>query len=726
MTDNAAAATSSTNNNSSSGGTSTNRDKFFANMHAQAQREEELLDDGGGGGVFRRDDDDQDVDDDGGGPIDFSLTESGRTAVAYMDGEDEDDIHDDDDDDGVAHKPPAATAAATATAGRSIPVPRPNREYYYYQQQQLLLLQSQQQSHNGGSQPSSHGSSGSAFLSSVLNANANVIGGGSGQQQQHHQQQHYQMHQQQQQQQQQSQLLSHTPPTSLGSSYETSHFGKRARSGSVSGRLRSASEYLEDKGLLDRHTKSLLKDLIIIGDEELQRALDLYETDGDASALERMISSGELQDRLPADLDLMNDIDLGFLTVNDSDAAIVDPGTNIEAMHDDDDEDARLPMMMPPSSPSISSAVLPPHDHRHPGHPQPMGPPPPIVSSLPQAMAAAGTTAAIRQQQRQPHQTRQQQRSTTSTSAQQQQQHPSTVTPQYDDGIGDLDFNDLVVPDDDGGGPVSDFAMYGDGDAGSGGKMAPQHLDGNSPANTSSMSEYEQRMRSNSLFSALLNDPQGNRGRGNSVSTAAGGGGGGGGAGGGAAADNHYNEWMEQYLGPMPGVPSSANVQGIQISRPSPAARRSTMPTGSGGIGASLKADNEGAATSPKRKKGRPKTKEKKEKTAVEKMAVEEEKPVHVPGSGRPRALSDPDLRASCDEFGLRQVERPDGWVGAYSPDSRKVRIDRFLQKRNHRVWSKTIKYDVRKNFADSRLRVKGRFVRKEDEVLMRELMSLT
>jgi hypothetical protein len=41
-------------------------------------------------------------------------------------------------------------------------------------------------------------------------------------------------------------------------------------------------------------------------------------------------------------------------------------------------------------------------------------------------------------------------------------------------------------------------------------------------------------------------------------------------------------------------------------------------------------------------------------------------------------------------------------------------------------VWSKTIKYDVRKNFADSRLRVKGRFVRKEDESLMRELMSLT
>ena len=34
------------------------------------------------------------------------------------------------------------------------------------------------------------------------------------------------------------------------------------------------------------------------------------------------------------------------------------------------------------------------------------------------------------------------------------------------------------------------------------------------------------------------------------------------------------------------------------------------------------------------------------------------------------------------------------------------------------------MKYDVRKNFADSRLRVKGRFVKKEDEELLRELMS--
>ena len=110
----------------------------------------------------------------------------------------------------------------------------------------------------------------------------------------------------------------------------------------------------------------------------------------------------------------------------------------------------------------------------------------------------------------------------------------------------------------------------------------------------------------------------------------------------------------------------------------------------------------------------------------MEELEKAKEKAVHVPGSGRPRSMSDPNLRSRVGEDGLLEVERPEGWIGAYSPESRKVRIGRFLEKRNHRVWTKTVKYDVRKNFADSRLRVKGRFVKKDDELLMRELMSLT
>jgi hypothetical protein len=112
------------------------------------------------------------------------------------------------------------------------------------------------------------------------------------------------------------------------------------------------------------------------------------------------------------------------------------------------------------------------------------------------------------------------------------------------------------------------------------------------------------------------------------------------------------------------------------------------------------------------------------QQSATEEMeGVREETPS---GLGIPRSASDPNISHRIDQDGLLTVDAPEGWVGAYSPESRRIRINRFLSKRNHRVWTKTVKYDVRKNFADSRLRVKGRFVKKEDEELMRDLMSLT
>ena len=69
--------------------------------------------------------------------------------------------------------------------------------------------------------------------------------------------------------------------------------------------------------------------------------------------------------------------------------------------------------------------------------------------------------------------------------------------------------------------------------------------------------------------------------------------------------------------------------------------------------------------------------------------------------------------------------------MGVYSAEERKYvseqsvhgcsnlsmkRIQKFIEKRPLRVWTKKIKYDVRKNFADSRVRIKGRFVKKEEE----------
>ncbi|KAE9239970.1 hypothetical protein PF004_g7720 [Phytophthora fragariae] len=97
-------------------------------------------------------------------------------------------------------------------------------------------------------------------------------------------------------------------------------------------------------------------------------------------------------------------------------------------------------------------------------------------------------------------------------------------------------------------------------------------------------------------------------------------------------------------------------------------------------------------------------------------------RPIGIPGAaGAGAARTFGGIDAAKGKDGQKQ-----NFVGAYSPDSRRKRIEKFLDKRQKRVWRKEVKYDVRKNFADSRLRVKGRFVKKEDEQLLRELLSFT
>jgi CCT motif len=522
-----------------------------------------------------------------------------------------------------SHQPPDRPVPPRT---RSIPVPKPAT--------QTLQLASSN-SALPSSQPSSHGSSGSAFLNSVLNQNqeANPL----------------------------HRPLSHTPPT-ISASYDH-HFGKRMRAGSVSGRLRSASELFDEKQL-DKNTKLLLKDLILIGDEQVQEALDQFENTGDSSLLEQMIASGMLQHRVPADLDLLDDLDLDFLNVHED-----IPETHFPAAY----------------HPAAKAAVVPP------------------------SRAAAGVTFGEPPTRQNP----QTQRALQS----------NMVTPlEDDDGVGEFEFNEFAND-------------YYSGGAGAGVKQAPQSNTslGMSPPDTN-LSEFERRMRSNSLFSALLNDNKLHR---DETAVAA------------ANAERGLGlqlqqqqevSWQDRHLADG----QATERRGVQINMS--LARRSSPQVG--GIAASLLAaaaatnDKEDDASmesdieeeeeveveaqpQPKpRRGGRPPKDKKKEITSP--ASQQEDEQVHVSGSGLPRSLSDPCFRTTIDSIGLRQVERPEGWVGAYSPDSRRIRIERFLSKRNHRVWSKTIKYDVRKNFADSRLRVKGRFVRKEDESLMRELMSLT
>eukprot|EP00742_Colponemidia_sp_Colp-10_P000958 GILJ01001040.1.p1 GENE.GILJ01001040.1~~GILJ01001040.1.p1 ORF type:complete len:426 (+),score=54.12 GILJ01001040.1:179-1279(+) len=57
--------------------------------------------------------------------------------------------------------------------------------------------------------------------------------------------------------------------------------------------------------------------------------------------------------------------------------------------------------------------------------------------------------------------------------------------------------------------------------------------------------------------------------------------------------------------------------------------------------------------------------------------------------------------------------------IGAYTIEERRARIQKHLEKRKRRIWDKKVSYDCRKKVADSRLRIKGRFVRKEEAALI-------
>ena len=57
--------------------------------------------------------------------------------------------------------------------------------------------------------------------------------------------------------------------------------------------------------------------------------------------------------------------------------------------------------------------------------------------------------------------------------------------------------------------------------------------------------------------------------------------------------------------------------------------------------------------------------------------------------------------------------------IGTLTIEERRAKIEKYLQKRKQRTWNKKISYDCRKKVADSRLRVKGRFVTKNQAFSM-------
>jgi len=68
-------------------------------------------------------------------------------------------------------------------------------------------------------------------------------------------------------------------------------------------------------------------------------------------------------------------------------------------------------------------------------------------------------------------------------------------------------------------------------------------------------------------------------------------------------------------------------------------------------------------------------------------------------------------LPHSLDNY--KEIYNKDGRIGIYTPAERAAIISKFNIKRSRRIWNKKIRYSCRKNLADRRMRVKGRFVKR-------------
>jgi hypothetical protein len=66
----------------------------------------------------------------------------------------------------------------------------------------------------------------------------------------------------------------------------------------------------------------------------------------------------------------------------------------------------------------------------------------------------------------------------------------------------------------------------------------------------------------------------------------------------------------------------------------------------------------------------------------------------------------------------ITQVYNKNGRIGIYTPSERAAIITKFNAKRARRVWNKKIRYNCRKNLADRRMRIKGRFVKRSVEAV--------
>lgn len=468
--------------------------------------------------------------------------------------------------------------------------------------------------------------------------------------------------------------------------------------------------------MIDREQRNMLKDLILTSkdDVELQDALDKYER-GDTSQLDSMIRSGTVFERYKTDLDLLDDLDLDFLSFNNDVSGDgnnrTDPDdTGVSEGITDEMNMAHAQLTDGSCPPFARSQTIPLPSRADQQNDFSAGMShllgnfyvPSMAISAPQNIAA--TTTAF----------------------------------DDDDGIGDLDFNgDYSVGLENGEDEelANSFkSLLADGSSRPSFGQMPSCASNPSCRGGMPSSFDLQRSRADSLqLSALLGEAR--------------------------LTSDELGQWTE---GMKSGLSVHSNrkardldshvVGGIYLlntdggrqatwrkeKSPALGRRKSTSAINRESAVLERKRVRQLKKSQKEREKGEGKAKGEKMrqhssssprarrldialKNNLTSDEGEDDNVREVPsGLGLPRSRSDPNLSYRTGNDGLLHVDRPDGWVGAYSPDSRKIRIERFAAKRNSRVWVKTVKYDVRKNFADSRFRVKGRFVKKEDEQLMR------
>lgn len=461
---------------------------------------------------------------------------------------------------------------------------------------------------------------------------------------------------------------------------------KRVRAGSISGRLRTASD-LEEAGVISRHQKGYIKDLIISGDPEFQSILDRYEK-GDKSALEELIRNGKIGRK--QSIDILDDLDFDFLNALTTDAA---NGNPFDLDHDllfDFGEPTYTVDQMEANNLAQQSANSASGDNL-------MHDPSKYVEPTGSKDFSNNYVASS--------------------------ERPRTSTMDSSISINSTLF-DNVAP----------YLLMGSQMSDSSAGMVDYSVQGTGPYRRNSKTRANSALNTEfgiDFMNGQLPFPPDQ------------------------TFDHHQNYYppppdKDTFLHP-PSYPAPTGGKGKPVSR---------------ATGKSSKKDNGGVNTAgpyadphsmyrprenygvgivgggsfqnypynfsmgmsggnvhvnlDETRRGHDSLKSNSNGSGAAKLATSGNSYKSV---GSVSSKSPPSSFQSGSASQL--PSRPNGYIGAYSPEERRRRIEKFLDKRTRRVWTKKVKYDVRKNFADSRVRVKGRFVKKEDEELMKEVLNI-